>query len=71
MESQPYLVEVANGAQTIKAIALEPIMYQRWETVLACYVTAPFRASHLSGVASALGQVIQHGSTLAIPATGR
>jgi subfamily B ATP-binding cassette protein HlyB/CyaB len=65
-ESQSYLVEAVTGVQTVKAMALEPVFYRRWEEQLARYVTASFRASHLSGIAGALGQVIQKLSTLSI-----
>jgi subfamily B ATP-binding cassette protein HlyB/CyaB len=47
-------------------MALEPIFYRRWEEQLARYVTASFRTSHLSGIAGALGQIIQKLSTLSI-----
>lgn len=65
-ENQSFLVEAVTGVQTIKAMALEPLMYRRWETQLARYVTASFRASHLSGIAGAVGQIIQRCSTLAV-----
>jgi subfamily B ATP-binding cassette protein HlyB/CyaB len=65
-ESQSYLVETVTGVQTVKAMALEPIFYRRWEQQLARYVTASFRTSHLSGIAGALGQIIQKLSTLSI-----
>jgi ATP-binding cassette, subfamily B, bacterial HlyB/CyaB len=65
-ESQSYLVEAVTGVQTVKAMALEPIFYRRWEEQLARYVTASFRTSHLSGIAGALGQIIQKLSTLSI-----
>ena len=65
-ESQSYLVEAVTGVQTVKAMALEPIFYRRWEEQLARYVTASFRTSHLSGVAGALGQIIQKLSALSI-----
>ena len=65
-ESQSYLVESVTGVQTVKAMALEPIFYRRWEEQLARYVTASFRTSHLSGIAGALGQIIQKLSTLSI-----
>src|SRR6185437_9371692 len=65
-ESQSYLVESVTGVQTVKAMALEPIFYRRWEEQLARYVTAAFRATHLSGIAGALGQIIQKLSTLSI-----
>jgi subfamily B ATP-binding cassette protein HlyB/CyaB len=65
-ESQSYLVEAVTGIQTVKAMALEPIFYRRWEEQLARYVTASFRTSHLSGIGGALGQIIQKLSTLSI-----
>ena len=65
-ENQSYLVESVTGVQTVKAMALEPIFYRRWEEQLARYVTASFRTSHLSGIAGALGQIIQKLSTLSI-----
>lgn len=65
-ESQSYLVEAVTGVQTVKAMALEPILYKRWEELLARYVTASFRTSHLSGISGALGQSIQKLSTLAV-----
>jgi len=58
-ESQSYLVEAVTGIQTVKAMALEPIFYRRWEEQLARYVTASFRTSHLSGIGGALGQIVQ------------
>jgi len=65
-ESQSYLVESVTGVQTVKAMALEPVFYRRWEEQLARYVTASFRASHLAGISGALGQIIQKLSTLSI-----
>ncbi len=65
-ESQSYLIEAVTGMQTIKSMALEPIMYRKWENVLARYVTASFRAEHLSGIGGALGQIIQKSANLAI-----
>jgi subfamily B ATP-binding cassette protein HlyB/CyaB len=69
-ESQSYLVEAVTGVQTVKAMALEPIFRRRWEEQLARYVTASFRTSHLSGIAGALGQIIQKLSTLSIQWVG-
>lgn len=65
-ENQSYLVEAVTGVQTVKAMALEPVFYRRWEVQLARYVTASFRTSHLSGIGSALGQSFQKLSTLSI-----
>ena len=65
-ENQSYLVESVTGVQTVKAMALEPIFYRRWEEHLARYVTASFRVSYLSGIGSSVGQIIQKLSTLSI-----
>lgn len=65
-ENQSYLVEAVTGVQTVKAMALEPIFYRRWEDQLARYVTASFRTTHLSGVGGALGQIVQKLSTLSV-----
>ena len=65
-ENQSYLVEAVTGVQTVKAMALEPVFYRRWEVQLARYVTASFRTSHLSGIGSALGQSFQKLSTLSV-----
>jgi ATP-binding cassette, subfamily B, bacterial HlyB/CyaB len=65
-ENQSYLVETVTGVQTVKAMALEPVFYRRWEEQLARYVTAAFRTSHLSGIGGALGQIIQKLSTLSV-----
>jgi subfamily B ATP-binding cassette protein HlyB/CyaB len=65
-ENQSYLVEAVTGVQTVKAMALEPVFYRRWEEQLARYVTASFRTTHLSGVSGAIGQIIQKLSTLSV-----
>lgn len=65
-ENQSYLVEAVTAIQTVKAMALEPIFYRRWEEQLARYVTASFQTSHLSGISGALGQIIQKLATLSI-----
>jgi ATP-binding cassette, subfamily B, bacterial HlyB/CyaB len=65
-ENQSYLVEAVTGVQTVKAMALEPIFYRRWEEQLARCVTTSFRTSHLSGIGGALGQIIQKLSTLSV-----
>ncbi|HEY4211573.1 MAG TPA: type I secretion system permease/ATPase [Steroidobacteraceae bacterium] len=65
-ETQSYLVEAVTGVHTVKALALEPVFYRRWEEQLARYVTASFRTTHLSGIAGAVGQIIQKLSTLSV-----
>ncbi|MEW6374774.1 MAG: type I secretion system permease/ATPase, partial [Thermodesulfobacteriota bacterium] len=65
-EAQAFLVEMVTGAQTVKAMAVEPEVQKRWEGLLANYVRASFKTSKLSGVAGSVGQLIDRGSTLAI-----
>lgn len=45
--SQSFLVETVSGAETLKAMAVEPQMRQRWEEILAGYVKASFRTVSL------------------------
>lgn len=65
-DSQSYLVESVSGAQTIKSFALEPQMQKLWENKLATYTRTSYKTAILSGNASALGQLIQKISDLAI-----
>jgi ATP-binding cassette, subfamily B, bacterial HlyB/CyaB len=46
-ESQAFLVESVTGVGTLKAAAVEPQMQNRWENLLAAYVTSGFRAAQL------------------------
>ena len=65
-EAQSFLVEMVTGAQTVKAMAVEPEVQKRWEGLLAGYVRASFRTSTLSGVAGSVGQFIDRASSLAV-----
>jgi ATP-binding cassette, subfamily B, bacterial HlyB/CyaB len=42
-ENQAFLVEAIAGAETVKSMALEPVLQRRWEEQLAGYVTSTFR----------------------------
>jgi ATP-binding cassette, subfamily B, bacterial HlyB/CyaB len=57
-ENQSFLVEAVSGVETVKSMALEPIMQQRWEEQLAAYVTASFRVITLSTAASQTAAMI-------------
>jgi subfamily B ATP-binding cassette protein HlyB/CyaB len=57
-ENQAFLVESVNGIETLKAMAVEPQMQQRWEEQLAGYVTASFRVLSLGNTASQVVQFI-------------
>ncbi len=65
-ESQAFLVEMVTGAQTVKAMAIEPEVQKRWENLLANYVRASFKTFKISGVAGSLAQLIERSSILAI-----
>ena len=65
-ESQSYLVEMVTGIQTVKSLAIEPQLNDRWEGLLANYVRASFKAGHLGSLASGIAHFIQKTSTLAI-----
>src|SRR5215469_4312721 len=42
-DNQAFLVEAVAGVETVKSMALEPVLQLRWEEQLAGYVTAAFR----------------------------
>ena len=64
--SQSYLVETVSGIQTVKSLAIEPQLNDRWEGLLADYVKASFRAGFLSSAAGSAAHLIQKSSGLAI-----
>ena len=51
-DNQSFLVEAVSGVETVKSMALEPVMQRRWEEQLAAYVTASFRVTTLSTIAT-------------------
>jgi subfamily B ATP-binding cassette protein HlyB/CyaB len=57
-ENQAFLVESVTGIETLKAMAVEPQMQQRWEEQLAGYVASSFRVVSLNNVASETVQLI-------------
>ena len=65
-DSQAFLVESVTGMETVKAMALEAHMAQRWDRLLAKYVTSAYRADHLSGIARGIGTTLQNLTTLAV-----
>ena len=65
-ENQAFLVESVTGIETLKSMAVEPRMQQRWEEQLAGYVTASFRVISLGNTAS---QSVQLVNKLVIAAT--
>jgi subfamily B ATP-binding cassette protein HlyB/CyaB len=57
-ENQAFLVESITGIETLKAMAVEPRMQQRWEEQLAGYVASSFRVVSLNNVASETVQLV-------------
>lgn len=57
-ENQAFLVERVGGIETVKAMAVEPQMQRRWEELLAAYVGAAFRVTHLGNIAGQAAQLI-------------
>ncbi|MDD5388886.1 MAG: type I secretion system permease/ATPase [Gallionellaceae bacterium] len=49
--NQAFLVEAVSGVDTLKAMAVEPQMTRHWDTQLAAYIAAGFRAATLSTLA--------------------
>jgi len=56
--NQAFLVEAVTGVETIKAMAVEPLMQRRWEEQLAAYVRASFRALTLANGATQTATLI-------------
>lgn len=57
-ENQAFLVESVAAVETLKAMAIEPQMQQRWEEQLAAYVAASFRVLSLGNTASQAVQFV-------------
>ena len=51
-ENQAFLVESINGAETVKASAVEPQQQRKWEEQLSAYVQASFKATNLNNIAN-------------------
>ena len=65
-ENQSFLVEAVSGAETVKSMALEPVMQRRWEEQLAAYVSASFRVVTLNTIASQIAALINKTSVVLI-----
>ena len=57
-DNQAFLVESVTAAETLKAMAVEPQMRQRWEEQLAGYVRASFQTQTLGNISSQTVQFI-------------
>jgi len=65
-ENQSFLVESVTGIETIKSMAVEPLMQRRWEEQLAAYVSSAFKASNLSSSANQVASLISKLTTAAL-----
>ncbi|MGG6495336.1 UNVERIFIED_CONTAM: ABC transporter transmembrane domain-containing protein, partial [Bacteroidetes bacterium 56_B9] len=64
-ENQAFLVESVTGIETLKAMAVEPQMQQRWEEQLAGYVASSVRVISLNNAASEAVQLVNKLATAA------
>ncbi len=65
-ENQAFLIEAVTGIQTVKSLAVESQLIQKWEQMLARYIKTAFATANLSNVAGNIGSFIQQVFTLAI-----
>ena len=65
-QNQSFLVETISGVETLKAMAVEPQMRQRWEESLAGYIRASFRTITLGTFGSQAVSLINKVVTAAL-----
>ncbi len=65
-ENQSFLVETITGIETVKAMAVEPVMQRKWEEQLAGYVRAAFRVTSVGVFASQCAQYVSRATTLLV-----
>ncbi|MFL4555681.1 peptidase domain-containing ABC transporter [Yersinia kristensenii] len=54
-----FLTETVSGVETVKSLALEPQMQQRWETQTRAYAQANFQVQNLQNLSSQCAQLLQ------------
>ncbi|MBV8681509.1 MAG: type I secretion system permease/ATPase [Caulobacteraceae bacterium] len=57
-ENQSFLVEAVSGVETVKSMAVEPVMQRRWEEQLAAYVKSAFGVVTLNTFGSQTAAII-------------
>ena len=65
-ENQAFLVESITGIDTVKSMALEPKMQQRWEKQIAQATSIGFKAKNLGNIATQIAQFISKFTTVLI-----
>ncbi|MHB8530830.1 MAG: type I secretion system permease/ATPase [Caulobacteraceae bacterium] len=65
-ENQAFLVEAVSGVETVKSMALEPVMQRRWEEQVAAYVMSAFRVIGVGNLATQATTLVNGISTVLI-----
>ena len=65
-ENQAFLVEAVSGVETVKSMALEPVMQRRWEEQIAAYVMSAFRVIGVGMIATQTTTLINRVTTVLI-----
>lgn len=58
-ENQAFLIETITGIQTVKSMAVESQMIQKWEQLQARYAKTAFATAQVANVSSNIGSMIQ------------
>lgn len=53
-ENHSFLVETISAAETVKSMAIEPLLARRWENNLAAYVTSSLKAININTITNSL-----------------
>ena len=59
-DNQAFVIEVAGGIRTVKAMASEPSLWRKWDAQLAGYVQASVRATGLITIAQYIATGVYH-----------
>ncbi len=65
-ENQAFLVEAVSGVETVKSMALEPVMQRRWEEQVAAYVKSAFAVIGVGNLATQTTTLINGVTTVLI-----
>jgi ATP-binding cassette, subfamily B, bacterial HlyB/CyaB len=63
-ENQAFLVESITGIETVKAMAVEPLMQRQWEEQMAAYVGSSFRAAQVGNIATQATNLLSKATTV-------
>jgi len=63
---QAMLVETIHGAQTVKALSMEPAQRKKWDDSSAQSVSSHFRVGHISAIATSLSKYFEKMMTVVV-----